>query len=94
MLKLQCTKRFSEGGLVVHEGVHVFTDALGNYLRDNFPAFFVEWVEPVVAVAQDEPSPADEPAQQADEPAEPAPATKDVEAPQVDKMVKRPRGRK
>lgn len=93
-MKLQCTKRFNESGLSVSEGLHVFTDSLGAYLRDNYPAYFVEWVEPDVVVAQDEPSPADEPAQPADEPAESAPATKDIEAPQVDKMIRRPSKRK
>ena len=71
-MKLQALKRFNEYGIYANAGeVKDFSDALGLYLRDSFPACWEVYVEPVVA-----------------------PIVAAIEAPPVDKMIRKPKAKK
>lgn len=94
---LKCTKDFIQGDYRFSEGAIVALPAAAEtWLLDSYPGYFER-----VQVSEDaHPAPAQEAQPDADEPAEAAPIiedepeAKDVEAPAIDKMVRRPRGRK
>jgi len=93
---LRCTKDFVQGDYRFSDGATVaLAPAAETWLIESYPGYF-ERVQ-VVEDAHPAPALADEAQPEADAPAEAAPdsiETRDIEAPQVDKMIRRPRGRK
>ena len=94
---LKCTKGFIQGDYRFSEGAIVALPAAAEtWLLDSYPGYF----ERVVIVEDAHLTPAQVAQPEADEPAEAAPIiedeleAKDVEAPTIDKMIRRPRGRK
>jgi hypothetical protein len=90
---LRCTKDFVQGDFRFAEGATVAVAlAAETWLLESYPGYF----ERVVIVEDAHLTPAQEAQPEADAPAEAALdiEARDVEEPQVDKMIRRPRGRK
>jgi hypothetical protein len=91
---LRCTKDFTQGDYRFAEGATVaLAPAAETWLLESYPGYF----ERVQVVEDAHLTPAQVAQPEADEPAEAAPESveaRDIEEPQVDKMIRRPRGRK
>jgi len=87
MAKLLCFKTFNEQGMFITPGEWAFGDPLADYLLSSFPAYFTV-ATPAPTVDNNPPAPTEEPVET------PPPGVTSVDAPPVDKMVRKPRRKK